>query len=102
CTPTAASSRSTAAVRSPDQLRLRTSNSMSAGDTISVTISGGAKICVPDSVTLITPYVLQEQEDWFEDEVRFVRRLLRPGMAVVDVGASFGIFTMTMASAVGA
>ena len=75
---------------------------MSAGDTIRVTISGGAKICVPDSVALITPYVLQEQEDWFEDEVRFVRRFLRPGMAVVDVGASFGIFTMSMASAVGA
>ena len=75
---------------------------MSTGGTISVTISGGAKICVPDSVALITPYVLLEQEDWFEDEVRFVRRVLRPGMAAVDVGASFGIFSMAMANAVGA
>jgi FkbM family methyltransferase len=75
---------------------------MSADGTISVMISGGAKICVPDSVALITPYVLLEQEDWFEDEVRFVRRLLRPGMAAVDVGASFGIFSMAMARAVGA
>ncbi len=74
---------------------------MSASNTISVTIHGGARICVPDSVALITPYVLLEQEDWFEDEVRFVRRLLRPGMAVVDVGASFGIFSMAMAGAVG-
>jgi len=65
-------------------------------------ISGGAKICVPDAVALITPYVLLEQEDWFEDEIRFVRRLLRPGMAAVDVGASFGIFSMAMANAVGA
>ena len=75
---------------------------MSADSTISVTIPGGARICVPDSVALITPYVLLEQEDWFEDEVRFVRRLLRPGMAAIDVGASFGIFSMAMANAVGA
>jgi FkbM family methyltransferase len=75
---------------------------MSADSTISVTIPGGSKICVPDSTALITPYVLLEQEDWFEDEVRFVRRLLRPGMAAVDVGASFGIFSMTMANSVGA
>jgi FkbM family methyltransferase len=74
---------------------------MTTDGTISVTIRGGAKICIPDSVGLITPYVLLEQEDWFEDEVRFVRRLLRPGMAAVDVGASFGIFSMTMANAAG-
>ncbi len=74
---------------------------MSANNAISVSIHGGAKICVPDSVALLTPYVLLEQEDWFEDEIRFVRRLLRPGMAAVDVGASFGIFTMAMANAVG-
>ena len=75
---------------------------MSANNPISVSIHGGARICVPDSVALITPYVLLEQEDWFEDEVRFVRSLLRPGMAAVDVGASFGIFSMAMANAVGA
>jgi FkbM family methyltransferase len=75
---------------------------MSDNPTISVTIQGGARICVPDSIALITPYVLLEQEDWFEDEVRFVRRLLRPGMAAVDIGASFGSFSMAMANAVGA
>lgn len=74
---------------------------MATQDTINVTIRGGAKICVPDSIALLTPYVLLEQEDWFEDEVRFVRRLLRPGMTAIDVGASFGIFSMAMANAVG-
>ena len=74
---------------------------MATQSTINVTIRGGAKICVPDSIALITPYVLLEQEDWFEDEVRFVRRLLRPNMAAIDVGASFGIFSMAMANAVG-
>ncbi len=74
---------------------------MATQGTINVTIRGGATICAPDSIALITPYVLLEQEDWFEDEVRFVRRLLRPGMAAIDVGASFGIFSMAMANAVG-
>jgi FkbM family methyltransferase len=74
---------------------------MTAQSTIGVMIRGGATICVPNSIALITPYVLLEQEDWFEDEVRFVRRLLRPGMAAIDVGASFGIFSMAMANAVG-
>ena len=69
---------------------------------LTLNIRGGARICVPHSVQLITPYVLLEQEDWFEDEIRFVRRFLRPGMAAVDVGASFGIYTMAMAEAVGA
>jgi len=68
---------------------------------MNVAIHGGATICVPDSIGLITPYVLLEQEDWFEDEVHFVRRLLRPGMASVDVGANFGVFSMAMANAVG-
>ena len=74
---------------------------MATQSTINVTIRGGAKICVPDSIALITPYVLLEQEDWFEDEVRFVRRLVRSNMVAIDVGASFGIFSMAMANAVG-
>jgi FkbM family methyltransferase len=74
---------------------------MTTPSTITVTIRGGARICVPYSIALITPYVLLEQEDWFEDEVRFVRRLLRPGEVAVDVGTSFGILSMAMANAVG-
>jgi FkbM family methyltransferase len=36
------------------------------------------------------------------DEIRFVRRVLRPGDSALDVGAHLGFFTMYMASAVGA
>ena len=72
------------------------------GSSITVEVRGGGRICVPASLELITPYVLLEQEDWFEDEIRFVRRFLRPGMRAVDVGASFGVYTMTMARSVGA
>jgi len=69
-------------------------------DSIAVTIRGGARISVPHSLHLITPYVLLEQEDWFEDEIRLVRRYLQPGMRCVDAGASFGIYTAVMAQRV--
>ena len=69
---------------------------------IELNVRGNARICVPPSLELITPYVLLEQEDWFEDEIPFVRRLLRPGMHAVDVGASFGMYSMAMAMGVGA
>lgn len=62
---------------------------------------GGARICVPDTLQQITPYVLLEQEDWFEDEIRFVRRLLPPGGRAVDVGANYGIYTLALALAAG-
>lgn len=46
------------------------------------------------------PYILLEQEDWFEDEIEFVRRLLKPGMNVIDIGANYGVYTLSMARAV--
>jgi hypothetical protein len=45
--------------------------------------------------------VLLEQEDWFEKEIAFVRRLLRSGMRAVDIGANYGTYTLAMARAVG-
>src|SRR4029450_8382331 len=35
----------------------------------------GVRVVVPDSLDLITPYVLREQQDWFEDEIKFLRQL---------------------------
>lgn len=64
-------------------------------------VRGGARICVPEALGQITPYVLLEQEDWFEDEIRFARRSLQPGMRVVDVGANYGVYTLAAARAVG-
>ena len=58
-------------------------------------------MCVPNSVALLTPYVLLEQEDWFEDEIGFVRKLLKPGMHTVDIGASYGSYSLMMAKVVG-
>jgi FkbM family methyltransferase len=68
---------------------------------ITVNTRGNARICVPYALDQITTFVLLEQEDWFEDEIHFVRRCLLPGMSVVDVGANFGVYTTAMARAVG-
>ena len=51
---------------------------MKSPDSCILTLPDGSKILIPDSLSLITPYVLKEQNDWFEDEIRFVRRLLQP------------------------
>ncbi len=64
---------------------------------MTVPIEDGVRICVPDDVRLMTPYVLLEQGDWFEDEIRFVRRLIRPGMRVLDIGANYGCYAMSIA-----
>jgi FkbM family methyltransferase len=68
---------------------------------IEVSVAGGGRIRVPAAIDQITPYVLLEQEDWFEDEIRFVRRWLRGGMRAIDVGANFGVYTLAMARSVG-
>jgi FkbM family methyltransferase len=71
-------------------------------DTIVLTLVDGVRIVVPDSLFLITPYVLREQLDCFEDELPFVRRLLQPGQNVIDIGANYGVYTLPMARRVGA
>lgn len=69
--------------------------------TTAITLVDGVRIVVPDSLHLITPYVLMEQQDWFEDEIRFLRRLLQPGQRVIDIGANYGVYTLSMARTVG-
>ena len=68
-------------------------------DELYVRVKGGGEICVPAGPS-ITTYVLIEQEDWFEKEIVFVRRLLRPGMRVVDIGANYGTYSLAMGQAV--
>jgi len=61
----------------------------------------GVHIIVPDSLNLITTYILREQEDWFEDEIKFLRHLLQPGQRAIDIGANYGVYTLSMAKLVG-
>jgi FkbM family methyltransferase len=69
--------------------------------TATVEIAGGVRIVTPDSLNLITPYVLYEQQDWFEDELGFLRRILRPGQNAIDIGANYGVYALPIANAVG-
>ncbi|TWO72207.1 FkbM family methyltransferase [Caenimonas sedimenti] len=68
---------------------------------LTVDIVDGVRVVVPDSLDLITPFVLLEQQDWFEDEIRFLRRALRPGQQVLDIGANYGVYALSMAKTVG-
>lgn len=61
----------------------------------------GVRIVVPDSLDLITTFVLREQEDWFEDEIKFLRFLIQPGQTAIDIGANYGVYTLTIANLVG-
>lgn len=69
--------------------------------TATLTMVDGVRIVVPDSLNLITPYVLMEQQDWFEDEIKFLRHLIQPGQKVIDIGANYGVYTLSMAKVVG-
>src|SRR5688572_16776633 len=69
--------------------------------TATLTMVDGVSVVAPDSLDLMTCYVLREQQDWFEDEIKFLRRLMQPGQQVIDIGASYGVYALSMAKAVG-
>ena len=64
-------------------------------------IRDGLTIAVPPTLSAITTYVLLEQEDWFEKEVNFLRRFIRPGMTAIDIGANLGVYSLPLARLVG-
>jgi len=69
--------------------------------TLTHEMTDGVRVVTPDSLNLITPYVLGEQQDWFEDEIAFLRRSLQPGQRAIDIGANYGVYTLSIAKAVG-
>jgi len=66
-----------------------------------LTMVDGVRVAVQDSMDQITTYVLREQGDWFEDEIRFLRRLLEPGQHIIDIGANCGVYALSLAKVVG-
>ena len=72
-----------------------------ASSFVTVRIAGEVVVQVPNSLELITPYILREQENWFEDEIKFLRKLIRPGARIIDVGANYGTYTLSLARIVG-
>ncbi len=83
--------------------RVKSALPVAAGDSASMVLRFGDdwQIVVPTSIRLLTPYVLLEQERWFESEMEFLSKWLRPGMRVIDVGANYGVYTVAMAQRIG-
>ena len=69
----------------------------SAGQLSMCHIKGGVAVSVPSSLELLARFVLLEQEDWFEQEIGFVRKMIEPGDIALDIGANHGVYAMTMA-----
>lgn len=70
-------------------------------DTYKIETKDGVTICTPPDLKLMTPYVLLEQEEWYESELNFVREYLKPGMSIADIGAGFGVYSLPAAKLVG-
>jgi len=81
-------------------------NSVIAGgydhpDVMDVAVKGGITLSVPTDMNLLTPYVLLEQGDWFEEETELVRNIIQTGDHVVDIGAKYGAYSLLAGKAVG-
>ena len=63
-----------------------------------VVISGGVRVCVQPTIRQLSSFVLLEHEDWFEDEMAFVRAYVTPGMNALDIGANHGVYALSIAS----
>lgn len=59
--------------------------------------AAAVRMALPGQSEQMTPYVLLEQDDWFEPERAFLCRLLEPGMRVIDAGAGYGVYALTLA-----
>lgn len=60
-------------------------------------LNDGIEICAPAQIDLMSNFVLQEQGDWFEDEIKFVRAFIKPGMQALDIGANYGLYSTAIA-----
>lgn len=63
-----------------------------------LTILGDVQICVAKEIQQMSTYVLLEQEDWFEDEIKFIRKFVSSNMSVLDVGANHGVYALSIAT----
>ncbi|MDO9111855.1 MAG: FkbM family methyltransferase, partial [Desulfatirhabdiaceae bacterium] len=70
-------------------------------DVLDARIHGDITVCVPNDINCLTSYILLECQDWVEREIAFVRAFLKPGMNVVDIGANYGMYSLTAATSVG-
>jgi FkbM family methyltransferase len=58
-------------------------------------------LAVSASLQSPTTRCLLAEGDWFERELEFWRQYIQPGMNVIDIGASVGVYTFSAAARVG-
>ncbi len=85
-----------------DSLGIQKQSAQTGKGKKTVKIENDVLVVVPDDLNLITSYILEEQMDWFEDEIKFVRKLIKPGMRIIDIGANYGCYALSMAKLAGA
>ncbi|MCH8524778.1 MAG: FkbM family methyltransferase, partial [Balneolales bacterium] len=56
---------------------------------------------VPDTIEVMSTYVMLEQGQWYDVDVDFVEEFVQPGMNVLDIGAGFGAYALPAAQKVG-
>jgi FkbM family methyltransferase len=66
-----------------------------------ISLSNQVTLAVPPGLNSMTTYVLLEQEAWFEKELNFLSRWLKPGMTAIDIGANLGVYALPIARLVG-
>lgn len=70
-----------------------------AEDSFEIVVQGGHTVKVEsDPFHSMSCWVLLEQEDWFEDEIRFLRSICEPYWQVLDIGANHGVYSLALAS----
>lgn len=63
-----------------------------------ISLVDGTRIVTKNDVSSLTAWVMAEQEDWFEDEIKFLRCLCEPGWTVLDIGANHGVYALALAA----
>ncbi|OIO73349.1 MAG: hypothetical protein AUJ57_04540 [Zetaproteobacteria bacterium CG1_02_53_45] len=68
---------------------------------ISLTMPDHVSITLPNDLKNSTTYIITEQGDWYENEIRFLRKISKPGLHVIDAPAGYGHFSLSLAHAIG-
>jgi FkbM family methyltransferase len=88
-------------INSCDRELARNNEGELPSDCRQIAIADGTQIIVPDSLNSISTYVLLEQQDWFEDEIGFIRHYLQSGKQAIDIGANYGVYALSIAQKIG-
>ena len=73
----------------------------SANQLAEVEVAGGLRIAVRNDFTDQVAWTLFEQEDSVEPELSWLRRVVRPGWKLVDIGAGHDIYALSLAGCTG-